>query len=104
MADGNGDPGFPSLRWLRTMWSRPKLGPFTGRDVVRVLEAEGWTLLKGDPNPWHTYQHPEKPGIVSIDPTWAEIWEGDMTFEIVRGRLGVSAKRLLWLLQGRGTV
>jgi hypothetical protein len=101
MASGNGDAGLPSLRWLRTVWSRPKRGPFTGPDVVRAIEAEGWKLFRGDPNPWHTYHHPENPGILSIDPNWAEIWEGDMTFEIVRGRMGVSAKRMLELLQDK---
>lgn len=99
--DGNGEARIPWVRLLgRILRPEPK-GPFTGRDIERVLMAEGWVVVTGPPSNWITYRHPQDPTRrVAIDVEWSAVYEIDMTFQIVCQRTGISTRRLLDLLDG----
>ena len=99
MGSGNGHEGLLSLKWLRTVWRPPPKGPFTGKDAMRTLEADGWVLVTGPPSEWRVYLHPGTGRNATINTEWSGFWEGDLIFLTLCGQMGISRQRLLKLLE-----
>jgi len=98
--EGNGNSGPINLRGLLPGFKRvgrPPRGPFSGADFARALDAAGWRQKPPEPNEWHVYRHPEKPGQVIINPDWM-LWEDEPAFRCVCWDMGISANQLLALL------
>jgi hypothetical protein len=72
-------------------------GPFSGADVTRALEAEGWYAeAQESPEEMLVYRHPDRgTQRITVDPDWAELYEGDPVFNVLSFDLGLSSAELV---------
>lgn len=73
-------------------------GPFTCADLKQAIKLDDWEPAK---NKKHlNYEHPTKPGKVSLDHKWTGIRANDTMFRSIARQAGLSTKDLLLLLNG----
>ena len=73
-------------------------GPFTYADLRQAIKLDGWEPAK---NKKHlNFEHPTKPGKVSLDEKWTGIRASDLMFRSVARQAGLSNEELLLLLNG----
>lgn len=96
MTDGNGHGrklNFPGL--LRRQPRLPH-GPFNGADLLRVVEAMGWTADPQEaPDEVLIYRHPEKTHRFPVDPAAENVYEGDPVFNNLYWDLDLSPAELV---------
>lgn len=67
--------------------------------MVRALEEQGWVPEDTAADEWMVWRHPLRPGLVTMNPDWETIWEGDKSFLMVARDMGLSTDELVALLQ-----
>lgn len=69
-------------------------GPFTGEHVEQVVSEAGYTQAYDDED--GAFRVFKKTGCrpISINPSWAEIWDDDPTFRCLQRDLGFSRSKL----------
>jgi hypothetical protein len=73
-------------------------GPFDCSDLKRAIKLDGWLPAK---NKKHlNYEHPKKPGKVSLDEKWTAIRANDLMFRSIARQAGLDPRDLLLLVNG----
>lgn len=73
-------------------------GPWTFDDLRKILEAEGYVRREGAGHPH--WEHPSRPGKVSLDEKWTGVKCGSLVFNSVGRQSGYGKKGLQRLLNG----
>lgn len=75
-----------------------KKGPFSAKDVERVLKADGWTEQSGGNH--SVWRHSSKPGKFTVSKKWSELRITDPILKGMVRTCGIPKDRLLRLLNG----
>jgi predicted RNA binding protein YcfA (HicA-like mRNA interferase family) len=75
-----------------------KRGPFTAKDLKRVLKADGWVGASGGNH--DVWEHPEKPGKFAVSDKWTSLRAWDPILKGMIRTCGIDKKRLLRMLNG----
>ena len=76
-----------------------KRGPFSTKDVKRVLKAEGWVRRPGGGHQ-SVWEHPDKPGKFPVSEHWTSLQISDRVLKGMSETCKIPKKRLLELLNG----
>jgi hypothetical protein len=74
-------------------------GPFTTKDVKRVLTADGWARKPGGGHQT-VWEHPTKPGKFPVSEKWTELRAWDPILKGMVRTCGIGKKQLLQMLNG----
>jgi hypothetical protein len=74
-----------------------KRGPWTAKDVKRVLRKDGWKAKPGG-NHQSVWTHSEKPGKFPVSESWDSLRAKDPILKGMSRTCGIDEKRLLRML------
>lgn len=73
-----------------------KRGPFTAKDIKRVLKEDGWVSAPGSNH--QVWKHPTKPGKFAVSDKWTSLRAWDPILKGMVRTCGIDKKRLLAML------
>jgi predicted RNA binding protein YcfA (HicA-like mRNA interferase family) len=76
-----------------------KRGPFTSKDVVQALKADGWTPRPGGNH--QVWEHPTKPGKYTVSAKWTGLKISDPILKGMSRTCTIPKDQLLRLLNGK---
>jgi predicted RNA binding protein YcfA (HicA-like mRNA interferase family) len=65
-----------------------RLPTLTAADVICVIQADGWTLVKGTKH--LAFEHPTKPGKVNVSQKWTHVRPGGWPLTAVLAQAGLT--------------
>jgi predicted RNA binding protein YcfA (HicA-like mRNA interferase family) len=74
-----------------------KRGPWTAKDIKRVLKQDGWKASSGGGHQT-VWRHPDKPGKFPVSEAWTSLRMGDPIMKGMIRTCKIEEKKLLRLL------